>query len=183
MSLQKWKKFSKKHQLLPKSKQVLLALVSGAITPFEIAHAINTHRFSSMQGDFWYLRARHHGQEERRLRQVIYNLKRRKFLAIRKKGSDLAIAITDKGRNEVISVQCRLAPRCVAHTGIIVIFDIPEAERQLRHRIRFFLRECGFRLLQRSVWYCDREVMVPLKDFIQQSGAEPWISVFRALDQ
>lgn len=38
---------------------------------------------------------------------------------------------------------------------LMIVFDVPEAERWKRRRLRLLLKELSFRRIQHSVWVCD----------------------------
>lgn len=179
MTWAQWKKFAKKHRFLPITKQVLLAFAEGILLPFEMNEAFLFDRSAFVRGGLSYVRLRRREREAFRLRNALYTLKRRQFITTRKKGDQLLFHLTDKGASTVLHLQCRRAPLCAGGTSVIVIFDIPEQERRVRQQLRLFLRSCEFRLLQRSVWLCDREVTVLLQRFIRDVGAEQWVKIFR----
>lgn len=61
--------------------------------------------------------------------------------------------------------------------GCIVLFDVPESERVARNMFRNFLKECGFRQLQRSVWVCRKDVADLVARFVRSNKLTPWIQV------
>jgi hypothetical protein len=43
---------------------------------------------------------------------------------------------------------------------------------------RYFLKGCGFRLVQLSVWMSDRDVAEEILKFVKQARIEKWVQVF-----
>ncbi|MBI4281391.1 CRISPR-associated endonuclease Cas2 [Candidatus Uhrbacteria bacterium] len=183
MEKSSWKKFCKKYQLLPLTKQILLAIAKGVILPIELTDAMHSYRGALMRGGLPYVRILKREREERRLRYALYTLKRNNYIAMRKTGDQFMMKLTEAGVTEILALQCRVAPTCVFGTFVVVLFDIPERERHVRRQLRLFLRECGFRLLQRSVWVSDREVFQRVKEFVRITGADKWVTVLRCVEQ
>ena len=53
----------------------------------------------------------------------------------------------------------------------------PESERRARNIFRRFLCECGFTMLQRSIWFSDKDVAGPLLEFVEYNKLTPWVHV------
>lgn len=111
-------------------------------------------------------------------RMVLYRLKRRKLLEQQKRGGRLMIRLTDRGRYRALVKALRRAPdHYRVGEGCVVLFDIPETERAARNLFRYFLKECGFRLLQRSVWVSRKNVATLVAQFVKKNKLKPWIQV------
>lgn len=77
---------------------------------------------------------------------------RRSFWAITKRGIDhLARIKTQKA--DVLSLRQARYTRSSRSALILVIFDVPERERRKRRWLRENLKNLGYTLLQRSVWF------------------------------
>ncbi len=59
----------------------------------------------------------------------------------------------------------------------MVVFDVPESERHVRDTLRWILSECGFSMLQRSVWMTDKDVVEPLCALLQGANLDRWIRI------
>lgn len=62
----------------------------------------------------------------------------------------------------------------------IVIFDVPEEQRNLRNALRYRLKEWQFQQLQKSVWVSKKDIIKELKVFLREMGIENWVKVFVA---
>lgn len=111
-------------------------------------------------------------------RRVLERLKRRKLVEEQKRGDRLMIRLTEKGRwqQELKSIKKKPDHYPVGQ-GCVVVFDIPESERVARNMFRRFLKECGFRQLQRSVWVCRKDVVDFVADFVSRNKLTQWIQV------
>ncbi len=84
-------------------------------------------------------------EERRKIYQQIYHLERFGYVSktgLTAKGL-LKIFKSKKADNELKKWDKKWR---------VVIFDIPEEQRVLRNRFRFFLNNFGFKLLQNSIW-------------------------------
>lgn len=111
-------------------------------------------------------------------RMVLDRLKRKKLVEEQKRGDRLIVRLTKQGRwrSELKSIKKKPDHYPVGQ-GCVVMFDVPESERAARRIFRHFLKECGFRQLQRSVWVCRKDVAVFVADFVKRNTLTPWIQV------
>lgn len=63
--------------------------------------------------------------------------------------------------------------------GWVVVFDIPETHAHARRAIRRLLKSCGFRKLQRSVWYCSRDVGNDAARLLSDLGFDQWVHLIQ----
>lgn len=84
------------------------------------------------------------------------NLKKNKFITVKKGKNKMYISLTKKGRKEVawINIADLAIMRPLRWDGKwrIVMFDIPENLRRIRNLLRLKLKQFGFYQLQESVW-------------------------------
>lgn len=59
----------------------------------------------------------------------------------------------------------------------VVIFDIPEAKRELRDDLRFGLKDLGFGLWQRSVWVTPFDIGEELNSYLQKEGISNFVEI------
>lgn len=57
----------------------------------------------------------------------------------------------------------------------IVIFDIPERSRLSRERLRFFLKDLGFKMLQNSNWICPYGDFDEIQNYIKEEKIEKYV--------
>lgn len=112
-------------------------------------------------------------EEQERIR----DLKRRKWIEARKAGDRLMIRLTEKGGRQVLRDQLFMTKKSCLNGLCLVVFDIPESERRVRNFFRRFLRECEFTMLQRSIWFSEKDVSVLLLEFVQQHKLTPWVHI------
>ncbi len=118
-------------------------------------------------------------RHERYARQMLYRLKKSRYLAVRKLGQRVVVELTEKGKVVALREQFRQAPR-LSQRYTMVIFDIPESQRLVRNLFRRVLREGEFVMLQRSVWLSERDVHHSLVEFIRRLKLDRWVNVYYA---
>jgi hypothetical protein len=92
----------------------------------------------------------------RRIAEATSRLKKKRYIVWEEKNGKRYMRLTEKGRVYVqrYASGARQIPKPRRWDGRwrIVIFDIPEAKKGMRERVRRLVRELGFYPLQRSVW-------------------------------
>lgn len=122
--------------------------------------------------------------EYKRRREALIRLHQRKLIRIDKNANNYFIALTKKGLIENIRLRILEAePFKDENQFCIVIFDIPERHRRLRHQLRSFLKEAGFHCFQQSVWISPFNATKPLLELFRASGAKKWVRVYTATQQ
>lgn len=118
--------------------------------------------------------------EKARVKRLLYELKRRKFIEIRRKGDTMICRLTDKGRISALKDQIRIADERRDGKIVLVSFDIPEQESVARSKLRYFLKDCGFKRHQLSLWASKQDVSEKVAELVKDLGAQKWISIFIA---
>jgi DNA-binding transcriptional regulator PaaX len=116
--------------------------------------------------------------EKARIKRVLYELKRRKFIEVRKEGDRLMYILTDKGRLSALKEQIRIADDRNDGKIVLVSFDIPEQESVIRKKLRILLRDCGFERIQNSLWGSKQDVGIQVAELIKEMHGQKWIRVF-----
>lgn len=111
-------------------------------------------------------------------RMLLSRLKKKKLIQNQKRGKHLLVRLSDEGkfRAHVKSITSQ-KDRYPIGEGCIVVYDIPESERGARDLLRRFLRECGFRMLQKSILVSRKEVVSLVVKFVRQNELTPWVQV------
>lgn len=177
-----------KEKRLSKTKACLIALAENleeqgslwANFMIGISHPLYKRTFFS--GSAEAVGRRRQREAEYAYRQHILRLRRQQWIAMRKIGKEIQIALTPRGKVIALRERMKTALICKEKECIIVIFDIPEKERAVREQFRSVLKECNFQQLQRSVWMSTRDVLVHLKEFIRSTKSHAWIRAFRVKD-
>ena len=95
-------------------------------------------------------------------------------------GVDVLIKLTDEGRTYM------LWERILRLKGVwdgkwrIVAFDIPQSHTLVRDIFRRRLKEFGFKLLQKSIWISKTNCTDLLREYVDDLGIKPWVSVLEA---
>ena len=163
----------RKDQKLTRTAEVLLyffAFVDLLPRPFEHKTRYFKRMVGGKTGAYTYYK-------------ILKNLSDRGLLKIYKDGQNKTYALTEKGKLEAIFIKARL-PEKKAWDGKwrMVIFDIPEDSRSERNKLRSLLKDNGFKQIQKSVfvnpWPLNREAIT----YLQETGLDKFIRVFRIDD-
>lgn len=111
-------------------------------------------------------------------RMLLTRLKKKKLIENQKRGKQILIRLSDKGkfRAQVKAIASQKDSYPVGE-GCMVVYDIPESERGSRDVLRRFLKECGFRFLQKSVLVSRKDVAPLVVKFVRQNKLTPWAQV------
>jgi CRISPR-associated endonuclease Cas2 len=103
-----------------------------------------------------------------KIRRALKRLEKRKIIALEQKGKEVEVKVLKAGKIEVLKYSIKrlleLKSKKKKWKGkwFLVIFDVPEEERNKRDYLRDFLREIGFFQYQQSVYVypyeCEKEV-------------------------
>ncbi len=111
--------------------------------------------------------------KRKKVYDAFYKLKREGCLEIKKKGYNVYIALTEKGRKKANWMQIDelkiKKPKKWDGRWRIIMFDISQVKNFYREVFRGKLKELGFYPLQKSVWVCPyrcKDEVNLLKDFL-----------------
>jgi len=129
------------------------------------------------RGDFYVLKD---GYAKRDKQRQIVQMNRQKLIEARQVGKRLEVKITDKGFQKILTHTFRRAVQNnTSDEYCIIVFDIPESERDRRDLMRYIFRECGMQCLQKSVWIAPVAVLPLLQEFVKREKLTPWIHIIR----
>lgn len=111
--------------------------------------------------------------------KAIQQLKKYGYVETRKDGRKILFKLTDEGRQEAI-IKKLLEDDSWDGKWRIVIFDIPEKQRKLRHVLRMKLREWQFKPWQKSVWVSKKAIEFELHKFLKEVDLSDWVKVLVA---
>jgi len=112
-------------------------------------------------------------------RRSFHYLKQQKLIEAKKIGERLLVRLTDKGYSQLLKDQLRTYKKKSLDGVYFVVFDIPESQRKTRNLFRLFLKECGFKKLQQSIWFTDKEVGQALVHFVLLNKLQSWVHIMR----
>lgn len=166
--------------LLPTSKAVLYSL--GRMAGNAIWVTFNSYRFRSAlnKGGVEYARLLKRRLTAASIKRSIRELERNKFIKIKKMEKRLTISLSDKGRLALLRHQLQ---QIKPGNGVctMVVYDIPEAASSARRQFRRWLKDCHFKMLQRSVWITDRDVTDLVNEALPGLRLPGWIITLTTL--
>lgn len=85
--------------------------------------------------------------------------------------------LTEKGRAKLQKFQ---PSKLGGDAKILLVFDIPEAERTKRNKLRTILRELKFEPIQKSVWQTEYNVLGYLRGEIIRNQLEDYTNIYES---
>ncbi len=119
-------------------------------------------------------------RELKQWRDAIRQLKRSKFITDKVVGERLVIALTNKARRKFLVQQINTSSVAAIGKSTLVIYDVPEGVRGARDELRLFLKNTGFKQMQKSVWYLNKNVVSIVNSLISELKIRDWVRVFLA---
>jgi phenylacetic acid degradation operon negative regulatory protein len=119
-------------------------------------------------------------QEKKIRHQALKRLEKKKLISIQKKADCYEIALTEEGESQAFWLKAQEAGFHKMEHVCMVVFDVPESQRKLRKRIRYFLYEIGFIPIQRSVWVSPYDVANDLINLFRSVKVDRWVRVYNA---
>jgi len=113
-------------------------------------------------------------------RQMLRKMAEKKLINFHEKGNDLLISITKDGMAEYLRLKLQMLDFLPAGKVCMVVFDIPETQRNLRQEIRRLLTNVGFIPTQRSVWISPFDAGDILAELFRSKEGKPWIKCYTA---
>lgn len=139
-------------------------------------------RFEDFTYNSWfYARGIERNLKKAELAQALKRLRERGLVELIS-DKELAIRLTDKGKDRALWVRVRTEDESWDGKWRLVCWDIPEKRRAARNLLRHKLKQLGFQCFQKSVWGCKKNCTKPLRDFIRQVGIEDWVMVIESDD-
>jgi len=163
---------------LARTRKVLCFLAELSGEYFEIWYDARDFRSALLSGGVEYVRFVKGELAQKKYRQTLSQLQRKKYIQLQRTGNSLRLKLTKRGW--VISTTDKIRAAGILPAGDIclVSFDIPETHRGLRSRLRRFLKNCGFQMRQKSLWSTEKDVSRPILRAVKEMGAEEWIHVY-----
>ncbi|MBI2552299.1 hypothetical protein HYW17_03325 [Candidatus Uhrbacteria bacterium] len=115
----------------------------------------------------------------REKKEMLYELKRRKWIETKTIGKRLVGRLTEAGWQMALRNRIRNEDKKCTSGNCFIIFDIPESQRYIRKLLRQFIKECGFKRLQHSVWITDKDVAKPLLLLLQRRKLNRWVQIIQ----
>lgn len=122
--------------------------------------------------------------EDRQARQLSYeqrewlrDLERRKLVEVKRTGDKLMTRLTAKGWQQALRDRIKGTHRQCREGICLVIFDVPESQRRVRNTLRLVLADCGFSMVQKSVWMTRKDVLNPLCALLQGANLQQWVRI------
>ncbi|MFW3168669.1 PaaX family transcriptional regulator C-terminal domain-containing protein [Geodermatophilus sp. CPCC 206100] len=121
------------------------------------------------------------GVEEAAVRSSISRLKRRGLLDARRDGDVAGYALTAEALEVLAEGDARIFGRRRAQEDdgwLIVVFSVPESERERRHRLRSELSHLGFGTVAPGVWIAPGHLGDEVHEVLRRRGLSGYVELF-----
>ena len=117
--------------------------------------------------------------DEKTISKNFYNLKAAGYIKFKKIDRDkMSLELTQKGVLRLIKAKNSFGDKRsdkVKSGKKMIFFDIPESKKKERNRLRFFLKELGFKEIQKSVFAGDYRCHEELKTIMEYLKIEKFV--------
>ncbi|WP_141775394.1 PaaX family transcriptional regulator C-terminal domain-containing protein [Phycicoccus sp. SLBN-51] len=122
------------------------------------------------------------GVDEQAVRSALTRLKRRGIVESERRGGVAGYALsTYAGRVLELGDRRIFAARPDSERDwVVVVFSVPESERQRRHTLRARLSWLGFGTVASGVWIAPGHLAQDTREALLAEGLEPYVDLFRA---
>lgn len=87
--------------------------------------------------------------------------------------------LTDKGFERIRPYQTK---KLTKKALLMIIFDIPEQNKEKRRKLRNYLKYLGFKQVQKSVWVSDMDYQLTLRETVNELGLNDYVRIFEAAE-
>ena len=122
------------------------------------------------------------GYKEASIRSALSRLQKKGFLELDKSGrGEMFLNLSNEGKAAWLSkkLKSEKLPK-LSNQYVLVVFDIPEAERKIRDLLRQRLRQFGFEPWQKSVWATDNDVFHLIKRYFDQAALGDYVIILQS---
>jgi phenylacetic acid degradation operon negative regulatory protein len=122
------------------------------------------------------------GVDEPAVRSSISRLKRRGLLAAERRAGSAGYTLTPAAREILDDGDARIFGRrraTAADGWLLVVFSVPESEREKRHQLRSGLARLGFGTAAPGVWIAPGHLADEAMDVLRRLGLDGYVQLFR----
>ena len=112
--------------------------------------------------------------------QFISYLKQRGYIKIAEGTEIFSPRLTEKGKQKALEVRLKITewPRRKDGKVVMLMYDIPENKRYVRHAFRNVLELLEYQMLQKSVWVSSKDVLAETEKAIHSYGLGDCVNLF-----
>jgi phenylacetic acid degradation operon negative regulatory protein len=122
------------------------------------------------------------GVDDQAVRSALSRLKRRGIVEAERRGGAAGYALSPYARELLEVGDRRIFTRRTqeSHEWVVVVFSVPESERQRRHALRARLSWLGFGTVASGVWIAPAHLAEDAREVLHADGLDPYVDLFRA---
>ena len=122
------------------------------------------------------------GVDEQAVRSSLSRLKRRGIVEAERRDGVAGYALSEYARQVLEVGDRRIFARPEQHSRdwVVVVFSVPESERQRRHALRARLSWLGFGTVSSGVWIAPGHLADDARAVLAADGLDPYVDLFRS---
>ncbi len=119
-------------------------------------------------------------KNEKEFNKLIYYLKKRNYIKVKKLIAKKAVIPTHKGISKALKASFSAEKRIKRKDGkwIMLMFDIPQAHKKARNLLKSVLRNSGYKLFQQSVWISPYDIYEKTEKLLQLYSLDNYVKIF-----
>ncbi len=155
------------------TEEILELLSDMAFRPYRIVYGYFPKEYSS-----------------RNLPVLVHRLRKKGFIEKEIKENEICLRLTELGYEKLKEIKTTkidlldIKPSLEQWDNFyrVVIFDIPEKNKRVRHVLREMLKVLGFQPLQKSVWISKRNYTKELRRWVEDLQLDDYVVIFETKD-
>jgi hypothetical protein len=121
-------------------------------------------------------------QMERKQRQELSRLRKKKWLEDGKKGDEIVVKLNKDAMIQGLKAKIRSTTKKLPEGSFcLVLFDFPVGANNARKAWRHFLASADFEHDQLSVWLSKKDVVDDVEALARLLGIEDWVNIYLAM--
>ena len=146
-------------------------LLSGVELGFKYPSLVAHH---GIEGAVEFLRM----QNQKDIRRRVKKMEETDLLKTQKIGERFMIRFSDKGKEEYLRLKIMKADMLPKDRYCLVVFDVPESQKEIRQELRRLLTIAAFIPIQRSVWASPFDAAEEIARYLDFKDRRKWVRIF-----
>ena len=116
-------------------------------------------------------------------KRTLRELRNKKWLEMRKKGKEIELRLTSKGEKKLLKMQMQRQKINMPDKQLCYVFyDFPVGANKAKDQFRYYLKQCGFKRLQDSVWISKKDIVEYFRALVNRLSFSKWVKIVVGFD-
>ncbi|MFH1315274.1 MAG: hypothetical protein ABIH67_02640 [Candidatus Uhrbacteria bacterium] len=116
-------------------------------------------------------------------KRALKDLRNKKWLEMRNKGQEIELRLTDKGEKALLKFNIQKQKNDLPNDQkCYVLFDFPVGANKARDSFRYYLKQCGFKKCQDSVWVSKKDIASYFSALVHRLNFAKWVRIIIGTD-